>query len=54
MGDVLHSLVSECCHVPQGVSVEDVLRVLRSRFGTSGIAEKAARKPKVSGQEAGV
>ena len=27
----------------QGVSVEDVLRVLRGRFGTSGIAEKEAR-----------
>ncbi|KAK9838255.1 hypothetical protein WJX81_000460 [Elliptochloris bilobata] len=29
----------------QGVAVEDVLRVLRQRFGTSGIAEKAARPP---------
>jgi hypothetical protein len=27
----------------QGVEVADVLRVLRQRFGTSGVAEKAAR-----------
>lgn len=27
----------------EGVAAEDVLRVLRQRFGTSGIAEKAAR-----------
>uniref|UniRef100_A0A7R9VE11 phosphoribosyl-ATP diphosphatase n=1 Tax=Chlamydomonas euryale TaxID=1486919 RepID=A0A7R9VE11_9CHLO len=27
----------------QGVAAEDVLRVLRKRFGTSGIEEKAAR-----------
>ncbi len=30
----------------QGVSTEEVLKVLRSRFGTSGIDEKAARPPK--------
>lgn len=30
----------------QGVLVEDVLRVLRERFGTSGIDEKAARPSK--------
>lgn len=29
----------------QGVAMEDVLRVLRKRFGTSGIEEKAARLP---------
>lgn len=28
----------------QGVPFEDVARVLRQRFGTSGIAEKAARR----------
>ena len=28
----------------QGVPVEKVLKELRGRFGTSGIAEKAARK----------
>jgi len=28
------------------VAVADVLGVLRKRFGTSGIAEKAARPPK--------
>lgn len=30
----------------QGVAMEDVLRVLRQRFGTSGVEEKAARPPK--------
>jgi len=30
----------------QGVPMEEVLRVLRKRFGTSGIEEKAARPPK--------
>lgn len=30
----------------QGVPMEDVMRVLRKRFGTSGIEEKAARPPK--------
>eukprot|EP00877_Chromochloris_zofingiensis_P009038 jgi/Chrzof1/4388/Cz14g11090.t1 len=30
----------------QGVSIEDVMRVLRNRFGTSGVEEKAARPPK--------
>jgi phosphoribosyl-ATP pyrophosphohydrolase/phosphoribosyl-AMP cyclohydrolase len=30
----------------QGVPMEDVLRVLRQRFGTSGVEEKAARPPK--------
>lgn len=35
-----------CRPLPQGVSLEDVSRVLRSRFGTSGIEEKAARPPK--------
>lgn len=32
--------------LPQGVPMEDVMRVLRKRFGTSGIEEKAARPPK--------
>jgi hypothetical protein len=31
----------------QAVPVEDVLRVLRKRFGTSGVDEKAARPPKI-------
>lgn len=35
-----------CCRAPQGVSMEDVSKVLRSRFGTSGVEEKAARPPK--------
>lgn len=39
-------LAAGCCSPPQGVPMEDVLRVLRQRFGTSGIAEKAARPPK--------
>ena len=30
----------------QGVSLEEVSAVLRSRFGTSGVEEKASRKPK--------
>lgn len=30
----------------QGVSLEEVSKVLRSRFGTSGIEEKSARPPK--------
>jgi hypothetical protein len=30
----------------QGVAMEDVMRVLRKRFGTSGIEEKASRPPK--------
>lgn len=30
----------------QGVSMEDVLRVLRQRFNTSGIDEKASRPAK--------
>lgn len=30
----------------QGVALEEVLAVLRGRFGTSGIDEKAARPPK--------
>jgi hypothetical protein len=30
----------------QGVSLEEVSKVLRSRFGTSGIEEKAARPAK--------
>lgn len=30
----------------QGVAMEDVMRVLRQRFGTSGIEEKASRPPK--------
>lgn len=30
----------------QGVPMEEVLRVLRGRFGTSGVEEKAARPPK--------
>ncbi len=30
----------------QGVPFEEVLAVLRKRFGTSGVEEKAARKPK--------
>jgi hypothetical protein len=32
--------------LPQGVPMEDVLRVLRKRFGVSGVEEKAARPPK--------
>ncbi len=31
---------------PQGVEMEEVLRVLRKRFTQSGIEEKAARPPK--------
>lgn len=30
----------------QGVGMEDVMKVLRQRFGTSGIEEKASRAPK--------
>eukprot|EP00775_Hariotina_reticulata_P001405 gene1405-1748_t len=30
----------------QGVAIEDVLRVLRTRFGTSGVVEKASRQRK--------
>ncbi|GFH29689.1 uncharacterized protein HaLaN_28390, partial [Haematococcus lacustris] len=30
----------------QGVSLEEVMRVLRQRFATSGLEEKASRKPK--------
>eukprot|EP01026_Neomeris_dumetosa_P027156 TRINITY_DN2208_c1_g1_i12.p1 TRINITY_DN2208_c1_g1~~TRINITY_DN2208_c1_g1_i12.p1 ORF type:complete len:311 (+),score=19.20 TRINITY_DN2208_c1_g1_i12:31-933(+) len=42
MADVLyHSMV---LLNKQGVKVEDVLRILRSRFGVSGIEEKASRK----------
>ena len=36
----------DSCCPPQGVSLEDVSKVLRSRFGTSGIEEKASRPPK--------
>lgn len=44
MADLLyHSLVMLNL---QGVPMEDVLRELRGRFGTSGIEEKAARAPK--------
>ena len=44
MADVLyHSLVLLNL---QGVAVEDVMAVLRNRFGTSGVEEKAARPPK--------
>uniref|UniRef100_A0A7S0RZ92 Phosphoribosyl-AMP cyclohydrolase domain-containing protein n=1 Tax=Chlamydomonas leiostraca TaxID=1034604 RepID=A0A7S0RZ92_9CHLO len=32
----------------QGVKMEEVMRVLRKRFGTSGVEEKAARPPKQS------
>ena len=46
-GDASIAAVSKAftlsCAMPQGVSVEDVLRVLRGRFGVSGIAEKEAR-----------
>lgn len=35
----------------QGVAMEDVMSILRKRFGTSGIAEKAARAPKQAPQE---
>lgn len=35
--------LNSCLHM-QGVPLEDVTRVLRQRFGTSGIAEKAARR----------
>ena len=31
----------------QGVEMKDVLAVLRKRFGTSGVVEKASRPPKV-------
>ena len=34
------------CHPMQGVSLEEVCQVLRSRFGTSGVEEKAGRPPK--------
>lgn len=37
---------TRCCRLLQGVPMEDVMRVLRKRFGTSGIDEKAARPPK--------
>jgi phosphoribosyl-ATP pyrophosphohydrolase/phosphoribosyl-AMP cyclohydrolase len=30
----------------QGVEMEDVFAVLRGRFGTSGVEEKASRPPK--------
>jgi len=30
----------------QGVKMEEVMQVLRKRFGTSGIEEKASRPPK--------
>jgi len=44
MADVLyHSMVLLNLH---GVGMEDVLAVLRNRFGTSGVDEKAARPPK--------
>ncbi len=49
---MLYSLSPSFVPVPgahthaQGVPMEDVLRVLRKRFGTSGIEEKAGRKPK--------
>ena len=39
---IYHLLVLlECRHIP----VEEVLAVLEARMGTSGLAEKAARKP---------
>eukprot|EP01025_Chloroclados_australasicus_P031552 TRINITY_DN31865_c0_g1_i5.p2 TRINITY_DN31865_c0_g1~~TRINITY_DN31865_c0_g1_i5.p2 ORF type:complete len:114 (+),score=19.19 TRINITY_DN31865_c0_g1_i5:153-494(+) len=42
MADVLyHSMV---LLNKQGVKIEDVLRILRGRFGVSGIDEKAGRK----------
>jgi phosphoribosyl-ATP pyrophosphohydrolase len=47
-----HELLTACtlklaaARRPQGVGMEEVLRVLRKRFGTSGIEEKAARPPK--------
>lgn len=34
----------------QGVSLSEVTRILRKRFGTSGIAEKAARGPPIPDQ----
>jgi phosphoribosyl-ATP pyrophosphohydrolase/phosphoribosyl-AMP cyclohydrolase len=44
MADVLyHSMVLLNL---QGVAVEDVMAVLRNRFGTSGVEEKASRPPK--------
>ena len=44
MADVLyHSMVLLNL---QGVGMEDVLAVLRDRFGTSGVEEKASRPPK--------
>ena len=45
MADVLyHSMVMLN---KQGVEMKDVLAVLRKRFGTSGVVEKASRPPKV-------
>ena len=32
----------------QGVKMEEVMAVLRKRFATSGVDEKAARPPKAS------
>jgi phosphoribosyl-ATP pyrophosphohydrolase/phosphoribosyl-AMP cyclohydrolase len=44
MADVLyHAMV--LCNL-QGVALEDVMAVLRNRFGTSGVEEKASRPPK--------
>eukprot|EP00878_Enallax_costatus_P006566 GHUV01006884.1.p1 GENE.GHUV01006884.1~~GHUV01006884.1.p1 ORF type:complete len:306 (+),score=55.90 GHUV01006884.1:46-963(+) len=44
MADLLyHSMVLLSV---QGVPMEDVMRVLRMRFGTSGVEEKASRPPK--------
>jgi len=46
MADLLyHSMVLLNC---QGVKMEEVMAVLRKRFGTSGVDEKAARPPKAS------
>lgn len=44
-GDAVGASRASACPA-QGVPVEDVMRVLRKRFGTSGIEEKAARPPK--------
>ena len=44
MADVLyHSMVLLNL---QGVQLEDAIAVLRGRFGTSGVDEKASRQPK--------
>ena len=41
---VIHAVSLPACL--QGVGLDEVSKVLRARFGTSGIEEKAARPPK--------